>query len=240
MNDIDYELIERYLSGEMTAEATAAFDTRIQTEPDLREAVQRYKEVQDTLRQSLRDDPQREQLKQTLHSHRHEFKEAKRVNFRRYYIGAASVAAVIAVLLYVSPWQQNAAVEFSVAKMVSPTERGSNDTSLQKATENFNHQRYQQAIDDLNKVIANNPDDAFSIYHRGLAYMELNKNDYARGDLELIFNGESIFKYDAAFYIALSYYKEKKYDQCRSWIGKIPADAGKTYDRAQKLLKEVR
>lgn len=240
MNDIDYELIERYLSGDMTGEARAAFETRMLVEPDLKDAVQHYAEVQDSLRQSLKDDPQREQLQQTLQSNRHVFREAKRFTLRRYYIAAASIAAITAFVLFWSPWQQDVYQQFGVQEMVSPAERGSaSDTLLQSASEHFNHHRYQQAIDDLNKVIEHHPEDAFAIYYRGLSYLENKQHDYARADLEMIYNGESVFKYDAAFYIALSYYKENKKDQCRSWLDKIPAEAGDTYERAQRLAKEL-
>ncbi|MFD2888640.1 tetratricopeptide repeat protein [Chitinophaga cymbidii] len=240
MNDIDYELIERYLSGDMSAEARAAFETRMLVEPALKDAVQHYAEVQDSLRQSLKDDPQREQLKQTLESNRHVFREAKRIPLRRYYITAASIAAVIAVVLFWSPWQQDVYQQFGVQEMVSPAERGNaSDSLLQSASAHFNHHRYEQAIDDLNKVIEHHPEDAFAIYYRGLAYLENKQSDYARADLEMIYNGESVFKYEAAFYIALSYFREDKKDQCRNWLEKIPAEAGDTHERAQRLAKEL-
>lgn len=240
MNDIDYELIERYLSGDMTGEARAAFETRMLVEPALKDAVQHYAEVQESLRQSLKDDPQREQLKQTLEGNRHVFKETKPIPLRRYYIAAASIAAVAAMVLFWSPWQQDVYQQFGVQEMVSPAERGNaSDTLLQSASRHFNQHRYQQAIDDLNKVIEHHPDDAFAIYYRGLAYLESKKHDYARADLEMIYNGESVFKYEAAFYIALSYFKEDKKDQCRSWLEKIPAEAGDTFERAQRLAKEL-
>lgn len=240
MNDIDYELIERYLSGEMSGEARTAFETRMLVEPALRDAVQQYAEVQDSLRQSLQDDPQREALQQTLQQQRHRFREAKRVPLRRYYIAAASIAAVIAIVLFWSPWQQDAYRQFGVQEMVSPAERGGeSDPLLQSASVHFNSGRYQQAIDDLNKVIEHHPEDAFAIYYRGLAYLENKKHDYARADLEIIYNGESVFKYDAAFYIALSYFREDKKDQCRNWLDKIPAEAGDTYERAQRLAEEL-
>jgi tetratricopeptide (TPR) repeat protein len=240
MNDIDYELIERYLSGDMTGEARAAFETRMLVEPALKDAVHHYAEVQESLRQSLKDDPQREQLKQTLEGNRHFFRDKKPIPLRRYYIAAASIAAVVAMVLFWSPWQQDVYQQFGVQEMVSPAERGNaSDTLLQSASRHFNQHRYQQAIDDLNKVIEHHPDDAFAVYYRGLAYLENRKHDYARADLEMIYNGESVFKYEAAFYIALSYFKEDKKDQCRNWLEKIPAGAGDTYERAQRLAKEL-
>ena len=60
----------------------------------------------------------------------------------------------------------------------------------------------------------------------------------ARKELMIVYNGVSSFKYDAAFYLALSYLKEKNKADCKNWLNKIPADAG-IYNKAQELLKKI-
>ena len=54
----------------------------------------------------------------------------------------------------------------------------------------------------------------------------------------ILYSRVSLFKYDAAFYMALSYLKEKNKPGCKEWLNKIPADAG-PYSNAQELLKKL-
>lgn len=241
MNDIDHELIERYISGNMEPAERALFESRMQIEPALREAVQDWMEVTGSLHRSLQPDPQREELEKLLQSHRHVFYKApaKVTPIRRYMLVAASAAAVIAAVLFWGPWQPDLYQQYAVQEMVSPAERGTTtDSLLQQAAHHFNHRQYTAAISLLSKVLERDSADAYARYYRGLSYLENDKPAEARPDLEAIFNGESVFKYESAFYIALSYLKEKKKDPCRDWLMKIPTDA-QNYDKAQNLLKEL-
>lgn len=240
MNDNDHELIDRYLSGDMSPAAREAFEDRLRMEPDLQEALERWADVQNTLRQSLTPDPQREQLEKTLQSNRPVFHaRSKVVRLQRFSIAVASVAAVVAVLLYISPWRQDLTTQYAAQEMVYPAERGTApDTSLQQAVQQFNGRHYADAITSLTRVLNRQPDDAYARLYRGLAYLENDQPALARPDLEIIYNGQSLFKYDGAFYMAISYLKEKDKEQCRQWLLKIPADA-ENFARAQELLNEL-
>ena len=73
----------------------------------------------------------------------------------------------------------------------------------------------------------------------GISLIETGHSEEARNYLLKVFNGESVFKYDAGFYIALSYLKEKKEKECIAWLKKIPADAS-NYDKAQELIQKLK
>ena len=60
----------------------------------------------------------------------------------------------------------------------------------------------------------------------------------SRKDLERVFNGESIFQYEAAFYIALGYAEEKNRKMAEEWLKKIPAGTNAS-ERATQLLKKL-
>lgn len=211
MNEQDHELIDRYLSGDMSPEARQAFEERLRVEPALQEAVARWADVQATLRHTLTADPQRDQLEQTLRSNRGVFfARSKVVRLRRFSIAVASVAAVVALLLYLGPWRQDLASKYAAQEMEYPAERGGEaDSSLQQAVTQFNHRRFEEAAASLTRVLAQRPDDAYARLYRGLAYLENNQPALSRPDLEIIYNGPSLFKYEGAFYIALGYLKEK-------------------------------
>jgi cytochrome c-type biogenesis protein CcmH/NrfG len=240
MNDIDYELIEHYFSGEMTPEEKAAFESRRQADPEFREMVATWSDVRHTLRQSLQADPKRDELIQTLQSNRHVFQEKARVvSIRRLMAAAASVAVLIASVMYWSPWKKDLVDQYSIEEMISPAERGSSKDSLAaQAAVQFNHRHYKETIITLDKLLAEQPGDAYARYYRGLSYYENDQPAQARHDLEAIYNGESVFKYDGAFFIALSYLKEKNTEKCKEWLSLIPASA-ENYDKAQELLGDL-
>lgn len=240
MNEQDHELIDRYLSGDMSQEAMRAFEERLRVEPALQEELARWADVQDTLRRNLPQDQQREQLEKTLLSNRHLFHaRSKVVRLQRFSIAVASAAAVIALLLYLGPWRHDLTKKYAVEEMVYPAERGTaGDSSLMQAVQQFNHRQYETAVTSLTRVLELQPDDAYARLYRGLAYLENNQPALSRPDLEIIFNGQSLFKYDGAFYLALGYLKEKNKEKCKEWLLKIPAEA-ENYERAQQLLKEL-
>lgn len=240
MTDFDYDLIEHYFSGTMTPEELAAFESRRKADPGFRELVATWADVSNTLRQSLQADPKRDELVQTLQSNRYMFKEkTKVVSIRRFMAAAASVAVLIATVMYWSPWKKDLYQQYAIEEMISPTERGSTKDSLaQQAAEQFNQRHYKEAIVTLDKLLVQQPGDAYSRYYRGLSYLESGLPAQARPDLEAIFNGESVFKYDGAFFIALSYLKEKNREKCKEWLLKIPASA-ENYDKAQELLDDL-
>lgn len=240
MNDIDYELIEHYFSGRMTEEELAAFESRRQADPEFREMVATWSDVSNTLRQSLQADPQRDALVQTLQSNRSAFKESAKVfSIRKLMAAAASVAVLIAALMYWSPWKKDLYSQYSIEEMISPAERGSvKDSLAQQAAEQFNQHHYKAAVVTLDKLLAAQPGDAYARYYRGLSYLEDGQTSKARPDLEVIYNGESVFKYDGAFFIALSYLKDKNTEKCKEWLLKIPESA-ENYDKAQELLGDL-
>ncbi|MOA63381.1 hypothetical protein D3C78_1890890 [compost metagenome] len=61
----------------------------------------------------------------------------------------------------------------------------------------------------------------------------------ARAVLSKLYDGESVFKYDAAYSIALSYVKQKDNQQALSWLSKIP-QGSTNYDKAQELSNKLR
>ena len=94
-----------------------------------------------------------------------------------------------------------------------------------------------QALRSLDSAVLANPSDARSVFYRGVTLLHLEQKAKAREDLNTIYNGESIYQYDAAYYMALSYLEDKK-DSSRTWLQKIPIDAP-IYPKAAIVLKKV-
>ncbi|ATL45828.1 hypothetical protein COR50_00885 [Chitinophaga caeni] len=243
MNEQDFELIDQYLSGTMPSQEKEEFLERIAAEPELKAALEEWQAAQAELRQFLKPDENREQLQKHLAARRDLYFSHKKASIKTakgYVISAFATAAVIAGLLFWSPWQKDITKEFPPTHMISATERGIESNNDLEAAENFyNDGQYAKAIPFLSNLLAKDPEDAFARYHRGVSFLENKQYETARADLLIIYNGESIFKYEGAFYIALSYLKQKDREKCKEWLAKIPENAG-NYFKAQRLLKELK
>lgn len=145
-----------------------------------------------------------------------------------YVVITAIIAAGLAGLLFLSPWHKDVYRQFSGTEMVHH-HRADNESDtallLHQAAHAFNKGHYNQAVTILNKVIEADSSQAAARYYRGVSLVDEAQPDAARKDLLFVFNGESPYKYDAAFYIALSYLRERDKQQCMEWLLKIPEDA---------------
>jgi hypothetical protein len=75
-------------------------------------------------------------------------------------------------------------------------------------------------------------------FYYGVSLLQTNRIGEAREIFNQLYAGQSAFKFEAAFYQALSFLKEDNKALCREWLQKIPADAP-NYNKAQELLKKL-
>jgi predicted Zn-dependent protease len=123
--------------------------------------------------------------------------------------------------------------------MPPPEERGPGvDSLLREATDHFNDKKFGEAAPLFEKILKDGPQNSLVQFYYAVALLESGQTDKSRFQLIELYEGNSLFKYDAAFYMALSYLKEKNNDACKEWLKKIPDGAGR-YARAQELMKEL-
>jgi hypothetical protein len=239
--------IARYAEGEMPAEESQAFEKALAADDSLRQQLAFYHEVHNSLQQHFSKDAGQVQLEGTLQQMRGEFfkketKTAKVVSINRYLRYAMGAAAVLLIALFLwKPWQQTELYEeYGQIKMIDPTVRGSaDDSTIQKAVEDFNNKNYANAQVLLENIRIRQPRDSYIEFYYGAC--QVNKGlemSQARETLTPVYNGESVFKYEAAFFIALSYLRENNKEAAREWLQKIPADAA-NYGKAQELLGKL-
>lgn len=254
-----YEDIARYADGLMEAEEQQAFEAALATDPELQQQLALHREVEGVLQQQFAPDEQRQQLQGTLQQLRQEYfgtkttvqpneqpgaqpgpQPAKVVPFKRYMGAVIAVAAMLVVVLMVwNPFAGNLYEKYAATQMVAQVERGSHiDTVLQKATIAFNNKEFTEAAVFLAEVVQAQPDNSYALFYFGVSLMQTNQLPLARVAFEKLFKGESAFKYEAAFYEALTYLKEKDEDTAKDWLEKIPADAA-NYKKAQELMRKL-
>jgi tetratricopeptide (TPR) repeat protein len=107
--------------------------------------------------------------------------------------------------------------------MLSTTERGTNaDSLLQQAAVFFNRQEFTKALPLLDKAVKADSSSQLALFYRGIAGWHTGATDAARTDLQQVYNGESLLRYEAAFYMALIYASGKNNTAATEWLKKIP------------------
>jgi tetratricopeptide (TPR) repeat protein len=236
--------IARYAEGDMTADERSAFEAALASDETLQRQLNLYREVHGSLQQHFGADEQRAQLQGTLHSLRGDFYKGashpgKLVTMKRWLVGAVAVAAVLIAVVFVWQFMQPDLFEkYSEITMVAPVERGEGTDPLQLAVTAFNTKDYTAASYHLAQARLNDTTNSFVNFYYGISLLQTNQITEAREIFDQLWGGQSAFKFDAAFYQALTYLKDDNIPLCKEWLLKIPADAP-NYNKAQELLKKL-
>ncbi len=246
MPDTHFEHIERFLHNELSPEELQQFEKQLAEDGALREDLRIYKEINGML--SLHFNPSQEEInlkKQLQHRQAAYFSSGERMvkamkSRRSMWYTIVSIAAAAAIILFIwSPWQQNILSQYGQIKMTSPIVRGNEQNQLlTRASELFNQKKFSEALPLLDSLAKRDPDNAQSRFYRGVTLLHLHQPQSARKDLQLIFHGQSVYRFDAAYFTALSYLQQNQSDSCRTWLQKIPESAA-IYPKAKKLLSNT-
>jgi tetratricopeptide (TPR) repeat protein len=148
---------------------------------------------------------------------------------------AACIIAVVGLLILPSRHNEDAFDRLGHTEMVSTTERGGNaDSLLQQAAMFFNRQEFSRALPLLDKAVRTDSSSQLALFYRGVASWHTGAIDSARQDLGRVYNGESILRYEAAFYMALSYASQKNRAAAKEWLKRIP-EGTPASNRAREL-----
>lgn len=166
---------------------------------------------------------------------------AKVVPLKMYLKWATGIAAVMLIGLFIwAPWNSSLYEDYAISKNLSVTERGQAGADvLRQAAEQYNHKNYAAAKALFAEAHAATPEDAMVGYYYAITLVETAEEDKGRKILEGLFEGASVFKYDAAFYMALSYVKQDKKTDALEWLDKIPTGTSH-YDAAQELMRKLK
>ena len=233
MANYDRTYIIQYVDGELSAEERLAFEAELGRDSVLAEAVARYRELRMVLGERLAEDPGADALKATLGEMRGRYfgmaTGGSGAKVRQMVRFAAGIAA--AVVLVVAGWwlfrgNGRSLRELGRTEMVTSVERGGqSDSVLQEAAEWFNAGDFGRALPLLDQAVRADSGSQLARFYRGVTLWQLGRLAEARVDLQYIYNGGSVLQYEAAFYLALSYAKEKDNATALGWLARIPDDA---------------
>lgn len=240
MRKYSIEDIARFAEHDMDAAERELFEESLRSDRDLQNELLMYQSVQSSLKMKLVEDDNDKGFKQTLAETSDEFftKEAKVISLRRYVAWTSAVAAVFLVLMVWAPWRNDLYRDYANTEMLAVAERGDNaDQNLANAVKSFNEKDFLNARKALENVSATQPDNSMVQYYYAITLIETDESDKARDLLQELYNGDSVYKYDAAFYIALSFVKEKNEEKAKLWLKKIPVEAAVSAKSLELLNK---
>ncbi|HVU85039.1 MAG TPA: tetratricopeptide repeat protein [Puia sp.] len=240
------EDVIRYVEGELSLEEKQKMEGDVRADASLAARVELYRQLRGTLEQRLPGGSEEEALRQTLGRMRGRYfgggkakviKMKIRVDgFRKYVVGIAAAAAVLFAVVML--WPSDYLNTYGKTQMVGVTERGEgNDSLMEQATEYFNGGKFDKAAPLLDEVYRKDSGNATALFYRGVAFLHLGEVEKARGDLGRVYAGGSLFRYEAAFYMALSY-AQKDHKTAKEWLDRIPAGAP-GFDKAKELRKKI-
>ncbi len=232
----------QYVEGDLNEEERLAFEDLLSHDEELKQHLADYYDIHSSLQMELANDSNRNTLVETIKTLNKEHfvaEQPKVVKFNPYFRWVSGVAAVLVLgMLIWEPWRSNLYKDFNVVPQMTVAERGAKKTNLDNAAGLFNEQKYAEAKVVLAKLHVADAQNAMISYYYGVALMETSEIAKGRLLLEELFNGKSVYKYDAVYAIAMSYLKEDKKTDCKFWLEKIPKDASR-YEQAQNLLKKL-
>ncbi|TKC08238.1 hypothetical protein FA048_13860 [Pedobacter polaris] len=235
-------LVARYSEGDMDENEIANFKTQLQDDVELQQNLKEYQNIHQSLKMQLANDESDQRFKQHLNTlgRQHFSEEVKVISFRPYKKWLPAVAAILVVgLLLWAPWNSSLYSNYADNGQMLITERGAaQQTNLDVAASFYNDKDYVAAEKLLEREYLANLQNEMVGYYYGIALIETHQEEVARTVLTKIYIGESAFKYDAAYYIALSYLKEDKNTDCIAWLKKIPPGTGR-YAKATELLTKL-
>lgn len=249
MEKDNYTLIEKYLSGELNEEEIKKFQTRLTKDAAFLEEYT----LQKSMNIFLEKDRNQPALESKLVSLGNDFfKEEKNEqednvipisrnkNQNRWLIGLIATAAVAVLLVMFNPFQsQDLYQQYATHQPISLTEKSTGNDVATKAETTFNQKNYSLAYENITLYLQENPADQKAQLSLGISALEIGKTEEAISIFEKINSGNSALKNYGIWYLALSYLKQKDFEQAKSFLNQVPDSEKALFGKAQKLLKEL-
>ncbi len=243
-----YQNIEKYVNGDLSGQELVDFEKRLEEDDSLAEEVKLFRQVKESISDQLVHEQDEESLKGTLTEIGSQFFEEKKKEatirplFRRFLLPATGIAAAILLLIIVRPFQGSLYNQFGQMPTAAFIEQGNaQEANLLQAQQAFNQKDYQAAKDVFQQYLTreSNKDDVEIQFFLGLSHLELEEYAQAESIFQSLHEGNSAYKNEGTWYLALNFLKQKNRVKCREYLELIP-EATSHYDEAQILLRKIR
>lgn len=248
MSELNQEIIEQYLDGELTGEALLAFEQEMQANPQLSKEVSLHRTIRDEMRQSILHRQEEQEVSRALQELGQQYfkKEPGKVISTRRWWYIAAAAAVVLLFLLIRPLftrsfdnEKLFALYIQDVQGLPEAQRGSdNDSLLITAARLYNHKEYANALPLLQAITARQSAGTEFRLAAGVCYLQTGSYDTAAKIFDTIAAGATVFKNRALWYKSLVLLKQNRLEECYAVLATLPADAD-NYKEAQKLMKKI-
>jgi len=256
--EIDIEKIEQYLSGQLSPQELTAFERALASNKELAKQVEMMRdldlaladekavEVQQTIQQVGKDFFAADHTSGNTKKH-----SIKRLPFyRRPLAIAASILFLVAAAALI--WQMNAggtslsndelfAQYYSIEKM-SPTVRGDQQTDslYNLALLQYNDKQYSSAINHLNTLLEQDPDNLQFVNALANAYLNDQQLEKAKVQFKrIVEDGKSIMAPKAIWYLALIQIKQGKVEEAKKQLEQLTTTEDLTLAKQASALLDA-
>lgn len=227
--------IDDYILGRLPAEEREAFDMLIRQNPDLKKEVDHLKLIRKGITQHQR---------QVLKKHLQQMEPAAS-GFKWWYAAAALIPLIALCIWYFYP-ASGESVYYAYYTTypnyeagISRNETGSSDNRA-LAFQLYEKGQFKAAIQQLQTIIDENPEDSPALFYLGLSYLETDSPEKAIPHLKALAEKTSSDYQEAAlWYYALAHLKLDNKSEAVNAFSQL--ENSKTYQgKAKKILSKIR
>ncbi|HMR42349.1 MAG TPA: hypothetical protein PKC40_00880 [Saprospiraceae bacterium] len=242
-----YDKIERYFEGSMSEEERQAFEKLLREDAAVAKAAKEFREVRAHFVNQFNGGKNETELLKTLQKLNGQFfvvddKKQKNAKFfsinRRWWWGAAGIAAAIALILIFRSGQADLYHDYAGFPKAAFVEKGETNDILAAAENYFNTADYARALVELNVALKVRPESSELLFYKALCLLELENLPEARLIFDSLKQGNSAYREDALWFLALSYLRSEEPQKTMEQLRQIPPD-GSHFSEAQELIERL-
>lgn len=238
------ELFIAYLENSLSDSDRNLFEKRLNEDSEFSENYYEFKSIYVILENRL--SPERASVLETIGQANTNYKyksatdlpEKKVIVFKPWKYGIAATILLAVGLFLFNNFNNPTYADYATHENISLTLRSDTDEIAKNAETSFNTKNYEEAINYFNELLKTTPENLEIQYFKAVALIETSNYKEADSLLTNLSNSNSVYASKAKWLNALSYLKQKRYDEVKEIINTIPSSAPE-YKKAQKLLSDL-
>ncbi len=239
-------LVEQYLNGELNLEQRADFEKKVRTDSALAKELSLQQDMQNYLLNKDKKEAFRNKLQEVGDDffeeksghNKSKTKIIKSINNYRWLAIAAATAAAVVVAFYLFSPTPDLYKQFAQHQPIQLTQKGSADDRLLSAIElHFNQQEYEEALDIIDQLPSTESSTLETQLIKSICLIETDQIEEARKILEPIATGESAFKTEAQWHLAMSFLKAEQLEEAKGNLERIEQSDAYWFNKAKEVLK---
>ncbi len=248
MSNINYNIIQQYLDGELDTDTMNNVEEQIKNDPEFAAEVNLYKNIEKDFVQHFADTKKDEKLFITISNlqNKHFNKELKKGKIKKIWLCVAAAASVAIVFFILKPSQKKVfdgnelfAYYAKDINSISTSTRGAEqDTAVIKAVSLYNSKDYEHALPALQKLIIAQPNQNELVLATAICFTQTGKYDSAIVLITPLISRTTVYKNQAIWYKSLTLLKQNNIISCYQTLKTISYEADE-FVKAKQLMNDI-